>query len=152
VLRSTPRKTTATAHPPTLENYAEAKGLPVEFLQRFGLRDQKYQRQPAVRIPYRGTDGSEVAVRYRTALEKTEGTDDRFKWRTGSKAQLYGLWRLDGVRKAGYVVLVEGESDTQTLWYHGIEALGIPGANNWKPEFAEHLEGVERVYVVIESD
>jgi hypothetical protein len=152
VLRSTPPKTTATVQPCTLENYAEAKGLPVDFLQRLGLRDQKYQRQPAVRISYRGVDGSEESVRYRTALEKTEGADDRFKWRTGSKARLYGLWRLEGIKKAGYVILVEGESDCHTLWYHGIAALGIPGANNWKPEFAEHLEGIERIYAVIEPD
>jgi putative DNA primase/helicase len=123
----------ATVKPCTLENYAAAKGLPVEFLKTQGLRDQKYQGQPAVRISYRGVDGSEEAVRYRIALAKTEEADDRFRWRTGSKARLYGLWRLEGIKRADYVILVEGESDAQTLWYHGIVALGIPGANNWKP-------------------
>jgi hypothetical protein len=142
----------ATVKPCTLENYAAAKGLPVEFLKTQGLRDQKYQGQPAVRISYRGVDGSEEAVRYRIALAKTEEADDRFRWRTGSKARLYGLWRLEGIKRADYVILVEGESDAQTLWYHGIVALGIPGANNWKPEFAEHLEGVERIFTVIEPD
>jgi putative DNA primase/helicase len=39
---------------------------------------------------------------------------------------LYGLWRLEKIRRVGWVVLVEGESDTQTLWIHGIPALGIP--------------------------
>src|SRR5215207_1556203 len=150
--RSTPTKTAATLQPCNLENYADAKGLPVEFLQRQGLRDQKYQGQPAVRIPYRGTDGTEEAVRFRIALEKSEEDDNRFRWRTGSKARLYGLWRLESIRKAGSVVLVEGESDAQTLWYHRIPALGIPGANNWKAEFAEHLDGVERIYAVIEPD
>ena len=152
VFRSTPTKTTATVQPCNLKNYAAAKGFTDEFLQKQGLRDQKYQGQPAVRISYRGVDGSEEAVRYRIALEKTEEGDDRFRWRTGSKARLYGLWRLEGIRKAGYVVLVEGESDAQTLWYHGIPALGVPGASNWKPEFTEHLEGIERVYAVIEPD
>lgn len=150
--RSIPPKTTATVQPCNLKNYAEAKGLPVEFLQRQGLRDQKYQGQPAVRISYRGVDGTEEAVRFRIALEKTEEGDDRFRWRTGSKTRLYGLWRLESIRKAGYVVLVEGESDAQTLWYHRIPALGIPGADNWKAEFAAHLEGIERIYAVIEPD
>ena len=149
---STPPKTTATLPPCNLENYAEAKGLPVEFLQMQGLRDQKYQGRPAVRISYRGVDGSEEAVRYRIALEKTEEADERFRWRMGSKVRPYGLWRLKGIRKADYAVLVEGESDAQTLWYHGIAALGIPGASNWKPEFADYLEGVERIYVVVEPD
>jgi DNA primase len=71
---------------------------------------------------------------------------------TGSKAMLYGLWRLEKIRKAGWVVLDEGESDTQTLWFHGIPALGIPGAETWKEGWAEHLEGIEKIYVVIEPD
>ena len=151
--RSIPPKTTATVQPPcNLKNYAEAKGLPVEFLQKQGLRDQKYQREPAVRISYRGVDGQDTAVRYRVALEKSEEMDERFKWRTGSKTSLYGLWRLERIRKAGWVVLVEGESDAQTLWYHGIPALGIPGADTWKPAWAEHLEGIEKVFAVIEPD
>lgn len=71
---------------------------------------------------------------------------------TGSKSGLYGLWRMEGIREADYVVLVEGESDAQTLWYHDVPALGIPGASNWKAGFAEHLESIERIYVVIEPD
>ncbi len=152
LLCSIPPKTSATLQPCTLENYANAKGLTVDFLQQQGLRDQKYQGQPAVRIPYYVVDGSEAAVRFRIALEKSEEGDDRFRWRTGSKAQLYGLWKLERIRKAGYVVLVEGESDVQTLWYHGIPALGVPGASNWKPEWSEHLEGLERIYAVVEPD
>jgi hypothetical protein len=150
--RSTPPKTTATVQPCNLENYAEAKGLPVEFLQKLGLRDQKYQKQQAVRISYRGVSGAEEAVRYRIALEKSDEADDRFRWRTGSKARLYGLWRLENIKKAGYVILVEGESDAQTLWYHGIAALAVPGASNWKAAWAEHLVGVEKVFAVIEPD
>ncbi len=152
LLRSIPLKTSATAQPCTLENYAGAKGLTVEFLQQQGLRDQKYQGLPAVRIPYKGVDGAEAAVRFRIALEKSEEDDNRFRWRTGSKAQLYGLWKLERIRKTGYAVLVEGESDAQTLWYHGIPALGVPGASNWKPEWSGHLEGLEKIYAVVEPD
>lgn len=152
VLCSIPPKTTATVQPCNLENYAEAKGLPVEFLQKQGLRDQKYQGRSAIRISYRGEDGSEDAVRFRIGLEKSEEGDDRFRWRTGSKARLYGLWRLESIRKADYVVLVEGESDAQTLWYHRIPALGIPGASTWRNEWAEHLEAIEKVYAVVEPD
>jgi hypothetical protein len=85
-------------------------------------------------------------------LEKSEEGDDRFRWRTGSRATLYGLWKLEKVRKAGWVVLVEGESDTQTLWYHGIPALGIPGVDTWKKEWAEHLVSIEKIYAVVEPD
>jgi putative DNA primase/helicase len=145
-------KTPATVQPCNLENYAASKRLPVEFLKHLGLADRNYQGEPAVRIPYFDENGEEVAVRFRIALEKSEEGDDRFRWRTGSKAQLYGLWRLEGIRRAGYVVLVEGESDTQTLWYHKIPALGIPGASNWKEAWTEHLDGIEKIYAIIEPD
>jgi Protein of unknown function (DUF3631) len=152
VFGQTPRDDTATLQRCRLAEYAEAKKLPVEFLKKLRLRDAKYQGSQTVRIPYHATDGSETAVRFRLALEKSSEGDDRFRWRSGSKTSLYGLERLEEVRKKGYVVLVEGESDAHTLWYHGIPALGIPGVDTWKPRWADHLEGVEKVYVVVEPD
>jgi hypothetical protein len=140
----------ATAQPCTLLEYAYAKRLRVEHLKKLGLSDIHYQGRPAVRIPYKDPHGEEVAVRLRMALDKSEG--DRFRWRRGDKPTLYGLWLLDRMQKAGYVVLVEGESDCHTLWQHGVPALGIPGASVWKEEWATHLEGFEKVYAVIEPD
>ena len=143
----------STAMPPcTLESYAEAKGIPAGFLRRLGLSDFVYAGTPAVRIPYRDPSGTEVAVRFRLALARGPEGDDRFRWRRGDRALPYGLWRLDRTRKAGYVVLVEGESDCHTLWYYGVEALGVPGASNWKEEWSAHLEGIEKVYAVVEPD
>lgn len=148
-----PSRDTATVQGCTLEGYAEAKGLPVHFLQRLGLSNVRYARKPALRIPYRLPDGEEVAVRFRTALKKpVDGADGRFRWRKGDKPTLYGLERLQEIRKAGYVVLVEGESDAQTLWLHGVAALGIPGASNWRPQWSEHLQGIDKIYVVVEPD
>jgi hypothetical protein len=151
---SDPPAHTPTRHPTpcTLQAYAEAKHLPADFLGRLGLSDITYSGSQAVRIPYFDQDGEETAVRLRLALEKHPDRDDRFRWRKGSKPTLYGLWRLPQIRDAGYVVLVEGESDCHTLWHHGIEALGIPGSSSWKDEWTPHLEGVLKVYAIIESD
>jgi hypothetical protein len=103
---------------------------------------------PAIRIPYFGIGGEEITVRFRIRLE-----GDRFRWKSGAKPCLYGLNRLADARKAGMVVLVEGESDCHTLWFHGIPALGIPGAANWREERdAPHLEGIDTIYVMIEPD
>ena len=98
----------------TLEAYAEAKGLPVDFLRSLGLSDAKYADAPAVRMPYVDADGHEQAVRFRISLDG----DDKFRWKKRSKLCLYGLTRLRKARELGYVVLVEGESCAQTLWYH----------------------------------
>ena len=144
--------TTHQPSPCTLRAYAEAKALPEEFLGRLGLSDITYSGSPAVRIPYFDPDGEETAVRLRLALEKRPERDGRFRWRKSSKPTLYGLWYMPRIQDAGYVVLVEGESDCHTLWHHGIEALGIPGAATWKEEWTGHLKGVEKIYAVIESD
>jgi hypothetical protein len=145
----------------TLDAYAQAKRLPAEFLTTLGISEYKDARwpNPVLRIPYRDADGTEPAVRIRVALTTSENGDQRFIWRKGSKPCLYGLWRAraDGAPGEGapipYLVLVEGESCCHTLWHHGIPALGLPGANSWREHRdLQHLEGTERVYVVIEPD
>jgi hypothetical protein len=104
----------------SLEQYAELKRLPMHFLQDLGLTDCKYGWLPAIAIPYRDTEDTERAIRYRTALRKA-GVDHRFKWKKGSTPFLYGLWRL---RPGEPVVIVEIESDCHTLWFHRINAVG----------------------------
>ena len=58
---------------------------------------------------------------------------------------------LAKARKAGRVVLAEGESDQQTLAYHDFPALGLPGADTWKEVWADLFEGIARVDVVVET-
>jgi hypothetical protein len=132
----------------TLDEYARAKALPVDFLNSLGMSQSTYGSKPAVRIPYFGSIGEEIAVRFRIKL-----AGDRFRWESGSKLCLYGQERLADAHQAGYVVLVEGESDCHTLWYHRIPALGLPGAANWREDrYADCFDGIETIYVVIEPD
>ncbi len=139
---------THTATGLTLAQYATAKALTVDFLKSCGLSEFTYDHQPAVRIPYCGPGGEELAVRFRIGLE-----GDRFRWKSGTKPCLYGLHRLAAAQAAGQMVLVEGESDCHTLWSHGIPALGIPGAANWREDRdAGYLDGIETIYVVVEPD
>ena len=51
-----------------------------------------------------------------------------------------------------YLILVEGESDCWSLWYHGFPALGIPGSSNVKCLAAEHVLGFDRIVIVSEPD
>jgi hypothetical protein len=134
----------------TLEQYAEAKKLPIDFLRSLGLADFNYLGSPAIRIPYLDESGVPGAMRFRTAMRRSGDADNRFRWKIGAKPKLYGLWRP---KRTDYVVLCEGESDCHTLWYHEFSALGIPGAANWKEDRdAAHFEGIEKIYVVIEPD
>jgi hypothetical protein len=135
-------------HGCTLKDYSEKKKLPEDFLRALGLRDVTYIEKPAVRIPYPDEEGQEFAVRFRVSMDGTE----KFRWRSGDKPRPYGLGLLVEARKADYVVLVEGESDCHTLWYHEIPALGIPGASNWRDGWATYLDGIEKIYAIIEPD
>lgn len=132
----------------TRAEYAAAKRLPEHFLCELGMRDVSYLGRPAISIPYLDADGAEQAVRFRLALEGLE----RFRWRRGAKPCPYGLWRLAEARAAGYIVLVEGESDAHTLWHHAIPALGVPGAATWRDEWAAPIDEIPLVYVVLEPD
>jgi hypothetical protein len=149
-----PSDNRATAQPPdlTVEAYAEAKRLPVDFVRDLGISAYKDSRWPhkVLRIPYHAAGGGETSVRIRRELTKRpDGSDYRFLWTKSSKATLYGLERLDGATE---ITIVEGESDSQTLWHHGFAAVGLPGAGTWKDAWAQHLEGVARIFIVVEPD
>jgi hypothetical protein len=134
----------------TLPTYASRKQLPEQFLRALDLTEIRYLSGPALRIPYFDRAGDEVAVRIRRFMDKDSDRDRRFAWRKGDKPRLYGLWRIGAPE---YVVLVEGESDCHTLWFHGIPALGIAGAGNWnEARDAGELAGIGRIYVVVEPD
>jgi hypothetical protein len=49
--------------------------------------------------------------------------------------------------------MVEGASDCHTLWFHGVPAIGLPGAGNYSDERDAHnLDGIPHIFVVIEPD
>src|SRR5215218_3397304 len=135
-------------HGCTLKEYSEEKKLPEGFLRGLGLRDVTYFEKSAIRIPYPDEEGQEAAVRFRVSLDGSE----KFRWRSGDKPFPYGLRLLEEARKVGSAVLVEGESDCHTLWFYEIPALGIPGASNWRDGWATYLDGIEKIYAVIEPD
>lgn len=132
----------------TLERYSFDKRLPADFLRDTCRVDTGKDRDGTeyLRMPYFFEDGKEAAIRKRYAKKE-------FRWMRGSKGKicLYGEWRLPGIRKAGYAVLVEGESDTQTLWYLGIPAIGIAGASMFKDHQTMGLQDL-KLYIHKEPD
>ena len=135
----------------TLAELATAKGLPEDLLRAWGVTEgiagSGKDRRPCVDIPYVNLEGEVVAVHKRLSLHDSP----RFIWRRGDKTTIYGLSRLEEIRRAGRVILVEGETDTWTLWFHQIPSLGLPGASTWREEYASMLQGLQ-VYVWHEPD
>ena len=134
----------------TLQQFAEAKKLPVQFLKDNGIREEDDGRGGRrIVIPYLDEGGNEVAIRYRNSLTHERFT---FTWRKGDKPTLYGLELIEAARAAGYVVLAEGESDVLTLRLHGFPALGLPGAGWNEDHYADYFTNIRRVIVIDEKD
>ncbi len=130
----------------TVDQLAADKRLPASVLESFGVKDTT----GGVFIPYRLMD-SYLAPRQRarTALSAKAGS----VWLPGNGSPIpYGLDRIMDAREEGFLVLVEGESDCWTLWYHGIPALGIPGADMTGKIQAEHLAGIPEIFYWREPD
>lgn len=128
--------------PLTVERLALDKRLPAAFLRdQCGLRDDGRR---GVGMPYCDEQHKRLFLRYRSALRAKDGT-----WQPkGVSLKVYGLWRLAEARQQGTtLLLVEGESDCWTLWYHGFAALGIPGASAIRTLLDSMLVGFTRVYL-----
>ena len=93
-------------------------------------------------------DGNTVGVRYCLSLD---ADGPRFIWRRGDHVSLYGLNKLAAIHERGWVLLVEGESDTWTGWHHNVPVMGLPGKTTWRPEWAEYLAGLN-VYLWVEPE
>jgi len=131
----------------SLLDLALEKQLPWQFLCSLGVMEHP---SGGLKIPYHLADGTLAARhRIRTALIAKEGS----RWSKGEGSIVaYGLERLEEARKVGYLVLVEGESDCWTLWYHQFPALGLPGAKMAGTLEESLLAGIDRLYMMQEPD
>jgi putative DNA primase/helicase len=134
-----------TSNPPlTLEAFAKRKGFTVEFLAEQGVAQS----------------GSSITFKYllmngQRAPRQRVRTPTGFLWnKADGRPTVYGAWRIPEARKQGIadLYLVEGESDSLTLWAHDLAALGIPGDTLCDTLQAPHVRGFSRIYVVREWD
>ena len=132
--------------PITVDTLAKDKKFPVEFLQELGVSNGAN----GVHIEYRLVDGAQTPrQRIRNALKAKKGSI----WSKGQGEIVpYGLWRLEDAQQEDRIVLCEGESDSWTLWFHDIPALGVPGANMTKCLSADYFKDIAKIYAVQEPD
>lgn len=117
----------------TLAEYAERKGLALDKLTKAGVEEREGKfGQPVVAIPYRRADGSTIRTKCRTK----KGT---FWLNDGEGTPLYGQDVLAAT--TGPVLIVEGESDCHAGWQRGLCVVGLPGASQWKMEYAPLFTG-----------
>lgn len=132
----------------SLAQYAFEKRLPEEWLKQECFLSTAKERSGAtyMKIPYLDENRRESTYRKRFARK-----DFRWKYGSSGKIGLYGEWRLPEIRSVGYAAMVEGESDSQSMWYMGISCLGVPGASMFKPHQAAMLQDL-KIYLHVEPD
>ena len=132
----------------TVSQYAFEKRLPEEFLKDQCCLQTKKDRDGIqyIYIPYFREDGTEATYRKRYASKQF-----RWKYGAGKDICMYGSWKMETIKKAGYAALVEGESDSQSMWYMDISTLGIPGASMMRSEWAWQLQDM-KLYIHVEPD
>lgn len=142
------RKDTMQLSTYTVSQYSFEKHLPEEWLtKQCGLQTKKDKNGVSyLYIPYFNETGREVTYRKRYANKQF-----RWKYGAGKDICLYGAWKMKTIRSAGYAVLVEGESDSQSMWHMGISTLGIPGASMMRTEWADTLQDL-KLYIHVEPD
>lgn len=132
----------------SLPEYTFTKHLPEDFLKdTCGITTAKDKDgSQYLKMPYFNEENTTPIFRKRYG-------DKEFRWSWGSSGKLilYGDWRLPELRKTGWAVLVEGESDTQTLWYLKVPALGVPGASNFNARMVPKLQDL-KLYIHQEPD
>src|ERR1700687_3179990 len=109
--------------PLTLEQYAEQRKLPLDDLVKvWGLKNVVREGVACIEQPYTRMDGTIGAPRYRYANAKQS------PYKSGDSIFLYGQKQLVSA-EASTCILVEGESDAQTLRFARYNVLGIPGTS-----------------------
>jgi hypothetical protein len=110
-------------------------------------------RDGTIRIPYRLADG--------TTFREKIISSERSWWSPGKGLIPFGVDRIaaPNQRDSRCVVLCEGESDALAVrgaiaeWHSDpVDVLALPGASTWKKEWAAHLRGYRRVYIVPDGD
>lgn len=134
----------------TIAELAAVKCLPPDYFLAAGMRDSP----EGIRVPY--WDGATVPwERIRSSLKARDGSYWGRRPFPNYKMTAYGAWRLPEIRGCGFVIFVEGETDTITGWHHQLPVLGIPGkraARRVLEHNAHLVQGIYRIFVIEEPD
>lgn len=134
------------------QEYLEKRGLSLEDAKSVGLGVVSEpvvgheQFRNRLSIPYITRSGV-IDIRFR-ALGPEE---PKYLGLPGAKTHMYNVRAL--LEANDTIAICEGEIDTMVLHYKvGIPAIGIPGANAWKPHYTRLLQDFETIYVFADGD
>ena len=132
--------------------YLATRNLSVEEAQRFHLGVVKdalpghEQYTGRLAIPYITPSGV-VDIRFRAI----GNADPKYMGMPGAKTSMFNAQVV--LTASDYICVTEGEIDCITLSVKTSHpAIGIPGANNWKPFYSKILDDFDTVIVLADGD
>lgn len=124
-----------------LDRFDFLKKLPVPFLKEQGVSDT-----PNGSIRFNYGSGARARIRrspntaHPTTWEKNSDLPNRAFTQKGTKAT------------SDTLLIVEGESDALTAWWHSLPAIGVPGATMAKVIEPHDIVGYDRIIFLREPD
>ena len=132
--------------------YLATRNLSVEEAQRFHLGVVKdalpghEQYTGRLAIPYITPSGV-VDIRFRAI----GNADPKYMGMPGAKTSMFNAQVV--LTASNYICVTEGEIDCITMSVKtNHPAIGIPGANNWKPFYSKILDDFDTVIVLADGD
>ncbi len=132
--------------------YLATRNLSVEEVQRFHLGVVKdalpghEQYTGRLAIPYITPSGV-VDIRFRAI----GNADPKYMGMPGAKTSMFNAQVV--LTASDYICVTEGEIDCITVSVKtNHPAIGIPGANNWKPFYSKILDDFDTVIVLADGD
>lgn len=159
----------------TPERYADLKSLPADYLKEtWGVMAGSWNGTDAVAIPWRDASGAVFRWRFRLQdddghkVERWGGIGPAYEDSKGLGSEDYA-GQVSGIPNdrlppygidlvapdAPFVVLVEGESDTQSCHRLDIPAVGVPGCSCFTQYVADYLRDhlpAAKLFVIKEPD
>lgn len=137
--------------------YLEGRGITEDTAvsARLGVVDEEAWNDTRslhrLSIPYITRSGV-VDIRLRCLREHdcSEVGCSKYIGRAGVVPRLYNV--SDLVSAGNTIAITEGELDCLTLRQLGFHAVGIPGAQQWKPHWARLFEDFDRIQVFVDGD
>ena len=139
-------------HIPQAASYLATRGLSVDEARKFhiGVVDNPLPGHEGYKgklvIPY-VTPSGVVDLRFRSI----HGEDPKYLGLPGAKTTMFNAQAVLNAEQ--YICVTEGEIDAITVSVKTEHpAVGIPGANNWKPYYSKILDDFDTVVVLADGD
>jgi len=134
--------------PCNAETYLKHTGLSKEVVEKFGGRFTSYGLEMDYYL-----EGDDRAY---TKTRRNITGQPKYMWATDTPKPapyIYGRQFIEHFAENDYHLnIVEGESDAQTLWAHGLAAVGISGANAIKSDLINIIKLFKSIFVFKEPD